>query len=555
VFDLPGAATDVELWVQLANFEFRGGGIRRPWVVGRPDAIQGLVGRGILREALLCIVGLVVGVAYLAQFALRPAESARGYLGLFALVVGVRAIGASLSDLGQLVAPWASFATASRLEYLGTALAIFAGAGYFRVKIPEVTPPRTLRALQLVALALAPIEVFAPLSMVWATLPFFLVLPPVILGLVVICYARAWRRGVPGVGTTLVAAAAYLVIVTHDVLRAQLTGFGAPIEVFPYFLAVWILVEANGMLRDVTRTLERVESLAEELTEANFELQETEAAVVRFAPFEFLKLLGKRSIREVKAGDTTRSQMSAVSCALHPFPGFAPPSTGDEAFRILNDLFRHWEPVIFRAGGFVSHYLGKRFLALVPGAPDAAVAAAIGIHRAVRDFNAEGEREIPPRPAVEIGIGVDTGPLVLGTIGGDERLTSGAIGPAVDAAPRVEALALYYGARLLVTGATRDGLADPSTLALREIDSTALGADADPVSIWEVLDVDDEGTRERKLACLATFDRAQAALRAGEWTEAAAGFEACLAACPEDAASRVLAARCRSRSAGSVDWP
>ena len=110
VFSLPRTAEPVELHVQLANFEFRGGGIRRPWLVGRPESIAAYRGLGLLRDAMLFAVGGVVGLLYLTQFALRPQEVDRGYFGFFALVVAFRSIPGSISDLSQLLFPWASFA-------------------------------------------------------------------------------------------------------------------------------------------------------------------------------------------------------------------------------------------------------------------------------------------------------------------------------------------------------------------------------------------------------------------------------------------------------------
>ena len=103
----------------------------------------------------------------------------------------------------------------------------------------------------------------------------------------------------------------------HDILRTLQSGIGAPIELYPYAIVLWILVEAYELMRLFYRTFEQVESLSDELTEANFELQETEAAIVRFVPFDFLRLLGKQSIRDVHAGDHARSRMTVLQCGFH----------------------------------------------------------------------------------------------------------------------------------------------------------------------------------------------------------------------------------------------
>src|SRR5205807_10264053 len=75
-----------------------------------------------------------------------------------------------------------------------------------------------------------------------------------------------------------------------------------------------------------------------------------------------------------------------------------------------------------------------------------AVEAALEIARLIRDTYAEGLR---------IGIGVNSGPVVAGTIGGGGRLEFTVIGDAVNTAARVEAATRVTGDDVLITEATR----------------------------------------------------------------------------------------------------
>jgi hypothetical protein len=474
-------ATEHEVRVQVANFEFRGGGIRRPWTIGPHDAIQARVGRAVLREALLFAVGVLVGVAYLVQFALRPTERARGYFGLAALVLGLRAIPASISDFAQLLVPWASFELLLRLEYLGIALVILAGAGYFLTKVPDVMPPRPIRAIQVFSLALAVVAIGAPLPLVLESLVFYLVVPPLVIGLVILSYGRAWSRGVPGVTGTLVGAVLYLLAVGHDVLRTLESGLGLTIELFPYFIVVWILAEANGLMQRFNRTFARVESLSADLSEANLELQETESAVVRFVPFDFLRLLGKQSIREVGVGDHAWTEMCVLYCGVHGREG--------PDFDAFNDLVGRWEPAIYHRDGFISHYAGHGLFALFPTASDQAIRAGLEILEIADAFNREHVASGPSQPLFEIGIGITRGMLLVGTVGGPQHLTSGVIGDAVDVAPRLESISRRCPGRMLVSKEAREGITDRGAFVLRAIDPAMLGGDDLVRPIYEVLDV------------------------------------------------------------------
>lgn len=486
LYDLPSGARGVDVLVQVANFEFRAGGIRRIWYIGRPEAIQAGVGRAILREGMLFAVGLVVGLGYLALFAFGPSERARGYFGLVALVLGLRAVPASISNFGALIAPWATWDFMVRAEYLGTALVIFAGTGYARTKVPGVVPERTMKAIQLVALALAAIVTFAPMPIVLETIPLQYALPVASMGLFISGYGRAWLRGVPGTGITAAASILYLLVVVHDIARTMQSGFGAPIELYPYAIVMWILVEAYELMRLFYQTFERVESLSDELTEANFELQETEAAIVRFVPFDFLRLLGKQSIRDVHAGDHVRAQMSVLHCGFHSDAGALGRAANEPDFAFVNDLAGRVEELIDHRGGFVNEFHGDGFQAFFPGGPADAVAAALEIREVARRFDLDSPSG--RRFGSDVGIGIATGAVLLGTIGSGEHLLRSVVGEAVDTARRIEALTTRHAARVLISSVTREGLGAEADYAISRVDGAAIDTGAGSIEIFEVRD-------------------------------------------------------------------
>lgn len=129
-----------------------------------------------------------------------------------------------------------------------------------------------------------------------------------------------------------------------------------------------------------------------------------------------------------------------------------------EALALLNDLFDAVVPVLRAHGGHANHYLGDGLLAVF-GAPerleghaDHAVAAAVAIQQVVRERF--GSR-------LRLGIGINTGPVIAGTVGGGGRLEFTVIGDTVNVASRVEQLTKETGDAVLVTDATRDALSTP----------------------------------------------------------------------------------------------
>jgi class 3 adenylate cyclase len=119
-------------------------------------------------------------------------------------------------------------------------------------------------------------------------------------------------------------------------------------------------------------------------------------------------------------------------------------------------LFEIVVPAVVDAGGHVNKFLGDGALAVF-GAPndlahhaDAAVSAAVLIYRLVAD-RFDG--------ALRIGIGINTGVVIAGTIGGGGKLEFTLIGDTVNVAARVEQLTKTTGDRILLTQQSVDALA------------------------------------------------------------------------------------------------
>jgi class 3 adenylate cyclase len=190
--------------------------------------------------------------------------------------------------------------------------------------------------------------------------------------------------------------------------------------------------------------------------------------------------VAERVLEEGELLEGQEREVSVMFVDVRDFTPFAERSSARETVAFLNELFGVIVPCVGEHGGHANKFLGDGMLALF-GAPDRlrdhadrALAAAHAIVRAVdRRFGGE----------VRIGVGINSGPVVVGSVGGGGRLEFAVIGDAVNVAARVERITRHTGDVVLLTEATRcllrdgrDGLEPRGEFALKGI--------ADPVPVY-----------------------------------------------------------------------
>ncbi|BBZ69666.1 adenylate/guanylate cyclase domain-containing protein [Mycobacterium paraseoulense] len=175
-----------------------------------------------------------------------------------------------------------------------------------------------------------------------------------------------------------------------------------------------------------------------------------------------------------------RRQVTVMFVDIRDFTPFAEANTAEDTVARLNALFEIVVPAVVAAGGHVNKFLGDGALAVF-GAPndlanhaDAAVGAAVLIQRRVAErFGG----------TLRIGIGINTGAVIAGTIGGGGKLEFTLIGDTVNVAARVEQLTKTTGDAILLTRQSVNAMGSrPSALIDRG--SHALKGKSAPVQVF-----------------------------------------------------------------------
>ena len=197
----------------------------------------------------------------------------------------------------------------------------------------------------------------------------------------------------------------------------------------------------------------------------------------------------------------------------------------------LNGYLTPMTRAVLQERGFVDKYVGDALMAVfgapAPTAdhPDRALAAALQMHRQLEVLRAT------THPGLQIGIGLNTGEVVAGNMGSEERFDYTVIGDAVNLASRLEGLTKRYGVFCIAGDDTR--LRAGSGFRFRELDLVRVKGRARPVAIHELL-----GGKDTAIANYEDVDRwalGLSAFRAGQFVDARAHFGAFRDRNPKDA--------------------
>jgi class 3 adenylate cyclase len=212
-------------------------------------------------------------------------------------------------------------------------------------------------------------------------------------------------------------------------------------------------------------------------------LAEREALREAFASYVDPQV-ARRVVEEGTRLEGEETEVTLVFIDIRDFTSFAERASAREVVAYVNEFLELVVPILTRHGGHANKFVGDGVLGVF-GAParlddhaDRAVAAICEIAAAVEHHF--GDR-------LRIGAGVNSGPVVAGTIGGGGKLDFTVIGDAVNVAARVEEATRQTGNTVLITDATCR-LLSAEHEDLEERGAIALKGRSDPVRIYAVVD-------------------------------------------------------------------
>ena len=248
------------------------------------------------------------------------------------------------------------------------------------------------------------------------------------------------------------------------------------------------------------KTSDEIGLLTESFIEMGKGLSEREKLMVSFSKFTNKTIAKKAANGELTLGGETRNATIFFS-DIRSFTAMSETMRPEEVVEFLNAYMTRMVDCVNKTCGVVDKYIGDAIMA-VWGAPESngsaaedamnAVMAALMMRVSLYKFNKErAEKNLPP---VRIGCGINSGPVVAGQIGSNERMEYTVIGDAVNLASRTEALNKPFATDILITENTYNLIKD--RILVEEMPGVHVKGKTDAIKMYAVINLAGKGRPE-----------------------------------------------------------
>ena len=250
-------------------------------------------------------------------------------------------------------------------------------------------------------------------------------------------------------------------------------------------------------------------------------------------------------------------KLTAFFSDIEGFSTFSESMSPTELVNALNEYLTGMCDIIIASEGTVDKFEGDLIMAFW-GAPTlqadhAKRACFAAIDQAEALVHLKDRWAAQGRPETHVRMGINTGPMVVGNMGSDQRMDYTIMGDAVNVASRLEGANKAYGSYLMISEQTY--LACEQDIDARELDTIRVVGKSEPVRVYQLLER--KNRTDAQLADLVDlFATALAHYKAGDYQDALAGFQACAKLFPKDGPTLAYVARCEAyiSSPPPADW-
>ena len=505
--------------INISNFHNRYGGIDQQILLGSAEKLNGLFVFDLLFYNFSCIVLFVFGMFFLALYLNYQKISYILWFAFTALTISTRIAVFYPHILAQAwpSIPWKLYFI---LRYASIPLSVL----FFTAFIKNVFDKQykifywgivSLCVIMIIFICIAPTSL---VSYYLAAQQTIIIIGAVYNAAIVIdaCIKRK-RYAIWSAAIEFILAS----FAIHDTLVSQWIIHGKFLLQEGAVIAIIIAVIMS--IDSYTSSIYRIEWLVRERRKIQYALR-------RFFPNQLLLYLQKNSITEINTGDASELTMTALSVDIRSFTGMAEQLEPDEVFILLNKYFALVAPIIRKYGGVIMKFLGDGFTALFAENPDVAVSCGIEIQKKLQ----EKKIYLKDMPPIRVGIGIDTGKILLGVIGNDERLDSIVISNACSTAEKLQMATKVYSNTIIISESILNSLQHPEDFHIRRIQETITIGETVEEALYEVYDCDSPDVQNKKQKTASYIETALKKLQGRSYASAQTYIAKSLEIFPDD---------------------
>ncbi len=516
---------DIAITLQVSNYHFDKGGAPAPYKFGVERQIKALQSRQVALDLFLAGILFIMAFHHLGLYYLMKKEVYTLYFSIVCFLVMFRTIGLGETFLIELF-PDFNFEAYTRFIFIG----YFIGPPLFILFIQKLFPLDAKvifgKVYMLIGVLFAGSLLFPASVSTKVLMPYALVL---ITSYIYLLYLviKAYVRKREGSTIALIGILVIVVTVFNDILydnNVINTGYYSP-----YGMVIFIFSQSFLLSLKFSNSFKAIKKLSSKIKKINI-------ANSRFVPSEFLSFLDKESIVDVQLGDNVTKEMTVFFSDVRSFTTISESLTPEENFHFINSLLRRFGPIVRQNNGFIDKFMGDSIMALFPESPTDAIITASQILKELEFYN-EGHMKKGLIP-IKLGIGINSGMLMLGTIGEKQRMDGTVISDSVNIASRLEGLSKVFNANIIVSEKVLLEVKETIAIDYRFLGKVPVKGKSKSIPIYEIFSFDLEDIKILKLRIKEPFEKAIQLYEDLLFAEAKVLFTATLEIFPEDKAAK-----------------
>lgn len=252
-----------------------------------------------------------------------------------------------------------------------------------------------------------------------------------------------------------------------------------------------------------------------------------------------------------------KKELTVLFSDIRGFTSISERMSPEGLVKFMNEYLTRMTDIVFKHEGLLDKYIGDAIMAIW-GAPldqpDHARRACLTALEMVGALSQQQKKWAAQGiPALNIGVGISTGPMVVGNMGSERRFSYTVMGDCVNLGSRLEGLNKVYGTRIIVSETTWQEVKEE--IFGRELDAVRVKGKAQPARIYELIARHGQATAEQR-ALGWEFQSALEAYRLQDWEGAIRILQSILDRYGEDGPSRIYIERCQmlKQNPPPSDW-